>query len=430
MPEDEAQRGLAAMRALGSSNELRAEATEDGLTSMRLKTNTHVHLPPNFSAFDSAAQAVRLADEQDVRVLGASNYYDYRVYGEFMAEARRRGIFPLFGLEIVAREEELSARGVKINDPDNPGRMYICGKGITAFAEVPPRAKELLGAMCRNDETRMTMVITKLAELFGGVGVETGLDYRAVVDMVVRRHACPRDTVTLQERHVAMAFQEALFELVPESGRSEKLSEILSARSNSASDDAVAVQGEIRFHLMKAGKPAFVPESFLSAEQACELVLELGGIPCYPTLADGAGTLCEFESSPGRLVDELRDRAFHMAEYIPIRNSPEVLSEYVTTMRDAGIVVVAGTEHNTLELSGLEPECALGQPVPDAVKDIFWEGACVIAAHQFLVLHGECGFVDARGRPSGDCSDAAQRIRTFARLGAAVMRRYFDLRSE
>ncbi len=47
------------------------------------RVNAHIHLPPNFSAFESVAEAVDLAAQQGVGVLGVSNYYDYEVYGDF-----------------------------------------------------------------------------------------------------------------------------------------------------------------------------------------------------------------------------------------------------------------------------------------------------------------------------------------------------------
>ena len=58
-----------------------------------MKVNAHIHLPPNFSAFDSVEQALALASEQGIDALGASNYYDYSVYSEFADEALRRGIW-------------------------------------------------------------------------------------------------------------------------------------------------------------------------------------------------------------------------------------------------------------------------------------------------------------------------------------------------
>ena len=59
------------------------------------------------------ALTVDLAAEQGVGVLGVSNYYDYDVYGDFVARARREGIFPLFGLEIIALIDELVRAGVE-----------------------------------------------------------------------------------------------------------------------------------------------------------------------------------------------------------------------------------------------------------------------------------------------------------------------------
>ena len=103
-----------------------------------------------------------------------------------------------------------------------------------------------------------------------------------------------------------------------------------------------------------------------------------------------------------------------------------MLRRYVYAMREAGLAVTAGTEHNTLTLLPIEPTCAGGKPIDEDLKDIFWEGACVVAAHQFLTLHGECGFVDAAGRPNPAFDTAEQRIATFARLGAAVVQRYYE----
>ena len=89
------------------------------------------------------------------------------------------------------------------------------------------------------------------------------------------------------------------------------------------------------------------------------------------------------------------------------------------------MVVTGGTEHNTLDLIPIDPTCKDG-PMPDDLRAIFWEGACVVAAHQFLSLHGECGYVDHEGRPNADYGSADERIKALAGVGAAVMQRYFD----
>lgn len=413
------------LKGLGSVQALRAEANSGMKPAARPRVNSHIHLPPNFSAFVSVRQAVELAAKQEVGVLGVSNYYDYDVYGDFVALAKQYAIFPLFGLEIIALIDPLVKAGVKINDPGNPGKIYICGKGITRFAPMNAEAQRLIDIIRRNDADRMRRTIDRLAAVFAERGVDTKLDESAVIDMVVQRHDCPRSRVYLQERHACQAFQERFFELVPEGQRVEALSKVLGVPARVGPTEHVKIQNEIRTHLMKAGKVAFVPEQYLSFEEAHRLILELGGIPCYPTLADGTSPTCPYEEPVEKLIENIRSANVHAAEFIPIRNSPEVLSQYVTAMRKAGLVITAGTEHNTLDLLPIEPTCVKGVPMPEACKEIFWEGACVVAAHQFLTLHGETGFVDAVGRPNPNYSNDEARIAAFAKLGAAVIEKYY-----
>jgi len=401
-------------------------AAEKGLRpENRPKVNSHIHLPPNFSAFENVNQAIDLAAQQHVRVLGVSNYYDYAVYEDVAKLTRENGIFPLFGLEIIALIDELVKSGVKINDPGNPGKIYICGKGITRYSQMSSEAQRLIEIIRKNDSLRIREIIRKLEGLFTQRGTPTGLDEAKIIDLVVRRHECLRERVYLQERHVCQAFQEAFWEKVPPGQRMEKLTKVLGVPPKTV-HDPVKVQNDIRTHLMKAGKPAFVEETFVTFEEAYRLILELGGMPCYPTLADGTKPLCPFEEPVEKLIERIKSMGVHMAEFIPIRNTPEVLSKYVKAMRSAGLAIVGGTEHNTLDLLPIEPTCLNGQPVPEDVKDIFWEGACVAAAHQFLTSQGEPGFVDNLGRTNPAFSSDEERIGPFARLGAAVIQRYYS----
>jgi hypothetical protein len=390
------------------------------------RVNAHIHLPPNFSAFDSVEQAVALATDERIGVLGVSNYYDYGVYGQFVELARHRGIFPLFGLEIISMQAELRDAGVKVNDPGNPGKTYLCGKGITRFDAMTPEAVRLLDVIRRNDSARMAAMVDRMRETLRARGLQTEVDEAAVVEMIVRRHGSRRETVYLQERHISQAFQEAIFAAVPGAQRAGRLEELLGAKPQAAGGgDHVAVQNELRSHLMKAGKPAFVAEAFLTFEEAQRLILELGGIPTYPVLADGASPVCQFEADVDALIGQLQARNVHAVEWIPVRNKASVLADYVPKMRAAGLAVTAGTEHNTLDVIPLHPTAKDGD-VPAEVWAIFWEGACVVAAHQFLTLHGECGYVDSAGRPNANYATADARIKAFARVGAAVIERYFE----
>jgi hypothetical protein len=389
----------------------------------RGKLNSHVHLPPNFSAFRTVTEASELASAQDVRVLGASNYYDFGVYAPFAERSMSVGVFPLFGLEVVCLLEDLRHAGERVNDPANPGKMYLCGKGITRFAPMNADAADLMGTVRSIDSRRIVAMIDKLNRIFAAGGIGTSLTEGSLKAAVVSRYGVPPDAVYLQERHVAQAFQEALFAAAPAGSLPGALRAVLGADVG-PDQDAVSVQNAIRSQLMKAGKPGYVEETFVGFDHAYRMVLALGGVPCYPVLADGAQPVCEFERPVERLITSLQQRRIHCAELIPNRNDVTVLDGYVRALRSAGIAVLAGTEHNTLDLVPMEPHCAGGEPIPEPLKDIFWEGACVIAAHQFLVANGRSGYVDEHGEPSGPYPDNQARMEEFAKLGAAVIEKY------
>ena len=404
---------------IGSVDDVKAQAQGRVGFSERLAFNSHIHLPPNFSAFETIRQAVELADEQGVRVLGVGNYYDFSIYQEFAQAAREKNIFPLFGTEIIALETDLQRQGIRVNDPGNPGKYYICGKGIGRFDRFSPRAAELMSHIRENDTLRMHEMTAKMAAVFKSNGIDTGLDDQAVIARVVKRHGCAADRVTLQERHLAQVFQEVFFEKVSAPKRVQKLTDLFGAIPQSAPYDAVGIQNEIRSHLMKAGKSCFVPETFVNLAQAKELILELGGVPCYPVLADGSKQRCEYETPLEKLIETLKTNHYTMVEFIPVRNQPSVLAEYVKAIRQAGIAVVAGTEHNTQDLLPIEPTCAGGQAIPEEVNIIFWEGICVLAAHVFLKAHQRDGFME---KTEGD---PEEKIRAFRDIGAVVLERYF-----
>ena len=137
-------------------------------------------------------------------------------------------------------------------------------------------------------------------------------------------------------------------------------------------------------------------------------------------MADGSSQRCEYETPLEQLIETLKINDYAMVELIPIRNSAQSLTEYVTAIRQAGIAVVAGTEHNTLDLLPIQPTCVCGAAIPEAVDAIFKEGICVLAAHVFLKAHGQDGFVDAAREDANEC------IERFGRIGAVVLKRYFE----
>jgi hypothetical protein len=299
--------------------------------------------------------------------------------------------------------------------------MYLCGKGIDPFAPPTAAASRLAAQVRAADTDRMDALVPLVGARFAEAGVETALTAANIADEVADRAGVPREWVVLQERHVAMAFQEALFLVAPPERRPALLARAFGSPVGASVDDSIAVQGEIRARLMKVGRPAFVAESPVSFDDAYRLLLEMGGIPCYPTLADGASPVCPWEDPPDALAERVLARGIPAAELIPNRNRPAVVDAYVAAFRRAGIIVTAGTEHNTQDRIPLEPRCLDGSPPSPAARAAFREGTCVVAAHQHLRASGRAGYVDDQGRLNPGFPDGETRIRWFAELGAELI---------
>jgi hypothetical protein len=392
------------------------EVSGDGATpGPILRANSHVHLPPNFSAFETPEQAVDLASAQGIRVLGTANYYDYRVYSRFAAAAKRKDVVPLFGNEIHTVAHDLL--GSRINDPGNPGQLNLCGKALSRFDPPNDVAAGWMGTIRSSNDERARAIAARLADAFGQAGLDEVPTYAAIVAAVAARSGMPVEWISLQERHLAEAFQMTLFENVPQKERATLLGYLWRVDPGLDIADATAVQEAIRSNLMKSGGPAFVPNTGISFEDAYALILELGGIPCYPIYADAAPSVSEFEYPPETLPEKLVARGLYCAELFPTRNKPETVDRYVKILRAAGIVVVAGTDHNTRRMAPLTSTALGGVPLSAAVREIFWEGTCVLVAHQRLRSAGQFGYVDSLGRLAEGFDDSEGRIQWFAKAG-------------
>lgn len=384
--------------------------------------NTHVHLPPNFSAFDDVASVVDRAREEGVVAIGTANYFDFRVFRQFAELSAEAGIAALYGTEIITLQEDLQASGVLVNDPANPGRTYMCGKAIAAFDTPGTVATSLMATIRRTSDERMAEMAIRLGDRARQGGLAEVPFLEGIVSAVAARNGVPIEWVSLQERHLARALQEAIFAQVAPEDRGSFLAALLGGSADtSAAADPMALQEAIRARLMKAGRPAFVPEAAVSFDDAYRLVLELEGIPCYPTLADGANPVCAFEDPPEDLAEALLGRGIYLAELIPTRNAPDVVDRYVAAFRAAGILTLAGTEHNTQRMIPLTPTCRGGAAFSDLARTAFWEATCVIAAHQHLRLAGKPGYIQAGGRLASGFVDGDVRIRWFRELGEQVI---------
>ena len=127
-----------------------------------VNSNLHIHTPYSFSAFTDIGEAVRLAREQDVRVLGISDFNTTEGYPKFTEECQKAGIFPVYCMEIMALSIEDQASEKRWNDPSNPGRIYFCGKGLRHPVESSQRAQNTLLRISQALEEQTRQMIDKM----------------------------------------------------------------------------------------------------------------------------------------------------------------------------------------------------------------------------------------------------------------------------
>jgi hypothetical protein len=376
------------------------------------EVNGHVHTPYSFSAFESIGMIFDMALHEKVAAVGINDFFVSDGYNEFCKEALKRNVFPLFNIEFISLMKEEQAQGIRINDPNNPGRCYFSGKGLDyPFSLHEPYASLLKQTVAESQE-QVRQMVDKCNQW-----LETcQLPFRLNVDAIRKKYA--RELV--RERHLAKALRMEIAASGEASLQRELLKKLYGGREPQADVNNIPeTENEIRSMLLKSGGKAFVPEddsAFMDLDTVIAMIQDAGGIPCYPLLLDDKkGTYTEFEADPEKFHRALSDRSIGCIELIPGRNDATHLEKRVEYFREQGFVILLGTEHNTPDLIPLTCDTRGGKPLSNAVRKASWEGACVVAAHQYLRARGKTGFTDAAGKPRlRDRADLAE-------LGSAVI---------
>jgi hypothetical protein len=375
-----------------------------------LKVNNHVHTPWSFSAFRSVEEAVQRASAEGIKILGINDFYVTDGYAGFIENCRKYHLFPLLNVELIGISKEDQMAGVRVNDPNNPGRTYISGKGLAFPSVLPVKQKQKLDRVVKESNhqvARMTDLVNRWLEYH-----QTGISLS--VDEIMKEHA----RELLRERHLAKALRVKIGQMAESDEEYYKLLERVYGGNPSQKrrDDVAGIEEELRARLLKAGAPAFVPEdekAFMNLEEIIAIIEDAGGIPTYPMLLDGAaGGITEFESDRERLLITLKNRGFRSVEMIPLRNRIEVLKSYAEYFYDNGFVVSFGTEHNTTAMLPLTVSCRDQEPLDEKLLHISYHGAAYLAAHQYLFATEGAGYPQS-GREE------------MERLGMAVLGHYF-----
>jgi hypothetical protein len=363
--------------------------------------NLHIHTNESFSVFRSPSEAVAQAVREGVAVLGINDHYTTAGHDEFRRACALAGLEAGFAMEAVAMDRAAQAAGELLNDPDNPGRVYLCAKGVTHYPSETSEAGRTLVRMRDGVARRSREMAGRVAELFRE---RLGADGPAWPEVLA---LTPRGNVT--ERHVAKTALARVRELAAE--RAEDAAALLArlcATPPPAGADGAALQNFIRGKLLKSGGPCFVREAedaFISFEELRRLFLAFGAVPTYPVLGN---PVTGGERDVGKLLDRLEGLGIHAIEVIPHRNTRERLAEILAAARARHWPVFNGTEHNTAEARPMLDPFALDPEF----EPHFAASARVILEHQRRAALGRPGFVDGAGQPT--VPDARERFEEFS----------------
>lgn len=355
--------------------------------------NAHLHTPYSFSAFSDVKQALDMAASEGVKVVGINDFYSMDGYREWKEGCAERALFPLFGIEFISLNAEDQAAGLRVNDPNNPGRTYISGKGLAYPVILSGEEARQLADVKAESNAQVERMCAKLNEHLKAVGEDFTLDFAQIARELTHG--------SIRERHLAKALRLAV-ERAATAGVSdaqakkataselqaaaEHYEKIFGQPAKSDVSNVAAIENEIRSRLLKAGGAAFVPEdpkAFLPMTTVQRIIEAAGGIPTYPFLADDAkGNFTDFEGDLQKAADTLKKRGFRSVEFITTRNTTAVLEQYAGYLEDEGFIVSFGSEHNTPAMEPVKLRTRDAADLSDKLKAINYRGACAIAAHQ------------------------------------------------
>jgi hypothetical protein len=386
--------------------------------SQTLLVNGHFHTPFSFSAFTEIEQPFQMAEAEGVQVLGINDFYTTDGYPEFTVLAQKYKIFPLYNIEFMVLQRDLQEKGVRVNDPANPGRTYLSGKGLGHPFKIDTSEGALLEQVQHESNVQTAEMVEKLNAFLKEINAGISFNF----DELKAKYA----KNMLRERHIAKALRIAINEKfsTPEERQEFYLKVFSDKKLKSKLTNVTDIENEIRGNLLKTGGRAFVPEdpkAFLSLEQVKQVIITAGGIPCYPVLLDDAkGNFTDYEGDFVKLYETLDSKGIYSIELIPGRNTFAVLKEFVTFFRSKNFLITYGTEHNTPQLDPMKVSCGGGVDLDEELERIGFEGASIIAAHQYLIAKGKQGYLDADGVAK------TKEYDSFVELGQAVIAHFIN----
>jgi hypothetical protein len=367
--------------------------------------NLHVHTNESFSAFRSPAEAVWHASNQNIEYFGINDHYTVDGYAEFRSACKIMKLKATFSIEAIAMDKEKHKNKRRFNDPDNPGRIYIIGKGVSCDLENGSREQSVLLTMRESIRKRNKRIAEKLNRYAEDKGHSLNFSYSDV------RSLTPRGNTT--ERHVVQAFCEKINSLYKNKDvQFDIYKRLLDCEiDENTLADSSELQTLVRAKLIKTGMSCYVEEdskAFTSIRNLIDIHRKYGAIPSYGLMGN---PITEEEEDFDALVKTVKSYGIYAFDLFEFRTELKRAKEIVKTASYYGIPVFIGTEHNTKKLLPLTGE--IGKD-PDLHKYLR-KSADFLCGHQLLSDVCGIGYLTPEGKPR--FGDAKEGFLFFSRIG-------------
>ncbi len=367
--------------------------------------NLHVHTNESFSVFRNPTEAVWYAYREDIEYFGINDHYTIDGHDEFRLACEAAGIRPTFSIEAIAMDEVALKKWRRYNDPNNPGRCYLIGKGVVRKLLPGGKGQNLLVSMTGSIRERNRRITEKLNRYLTAHGCVITLTYNEVEALT------PRGNTT--ERHVVQAFCERLNrEFEDLRVRKQVYSDLLQCDvEDKTLMDAARLLTLVREKLVKSSKPCYVEEdsrAFTTMDNLVDLYLEYGSVPTYPFMGN---PITEEEEYLESLIPKVMQNRLYALDIIDYRTEVRRAREIIEVANHYGLPVFIGTEHNTKEMVPLVGPVA-GQP---EFYDYFRRSANFVIGHQLAAKLCNYGAVTPDGKPRFD--DLKEGFQFYTNIG-------------
>jgi len=362
-----------------------------------IRINNHVHSPWSYSSFDSVDTIISQAKKEDIKVMGINDFNTVAGYSEWAVKCLENNIFPLFNIEMIGLDKTDMDAGRRINDPGNPGRTYISGKALAYPCRMSGTNDEILAKIIKQSNLQVKEMTDRVNSILSKINSGLWIDFPALL----------RDYTNgmVRERHLAGAIRNLIDNKITEPGKKEMffLDLLGSAYVSIDHSNFAEVENLLRSVLLKSGGAAFVPEDpeiFIDPLKIRDIILDAGGVPTYPFLADFKnGSYTDFESNREEAAISLIEKGFYSVEFIPQRNDFNLFRDYALFLYKHGFIVTFGTEHNAPGYAPLEVRAGRDISLDNELMQICLEGTAILAAHQYMVWKEGEGYLSETGTP-------------------------------